>query len=90
MDIILSKDAQKFLENMQTKQARQVAIKIKELGTFGHMQDSKMLKGGQGYYRVDVGEFRIIYQHQEDTIVIYLIGKRNDDEIYKLFKRKNG
>jgi mRNA interferase RelE/StbE len=43
---------------------------------------------GYSYYRADVGEYRIVYQVEEQTLEILLIEKRNDDEIYKQLKRK--
>jgi len=36
------------------------------------------------FLRADVGEFRIVYLVETDTIKIVLIGKRNDSEIYKM------
>ncbi|WP_032139213.1 type II toxin-antitoxin system RelE family toxin [Rickettsia tamurae] len=90
MTLILSKSSQKFIEKLDTKQARQIAIKIKELcELINHPNDSKLLKGlTEQYYKVDVGEFRIIYQKDKIKTYIFLIGKRNDGEVYKLFKRK--
>lgn len=89
MNIILSKDAKKSIAHLQKKQARQIVLKIKELSQTGHVQDSKMLQGAKGrYFRVDSGEYRIIYQNRNNELLIVLVGKRNDDEIYKLFNRK--
>lgn len=88
MELILSKSAKKFIENLISKHAKQIAIKIKELFNSAHAIDSKKLKGSKdNYYRVDVGEYRIIYQYKEDILIVILIGKRNDNEIYNLFKR---
>ncbi len=86
MDLVISKTAKKFIEKAVEKHAKQIAIKIKELTINGHLNDSKKLKGSN-YYRIDSGEYRIIYQHHENSLVVVLIGKRNDDEIYNLFKR---
>jgi len=36
---------------------------------------------------VDIGEYRIVYRIEDDTVGICLIGKRNDSEVYKRFKR---
>lgn len=89
MDIILSKDSKKFIEKLATKQAQQIVIKIKELTLTPYPNDSKKLKGVQTeYYRVDVGEFRIIYEIEKENILIILVGKRNDNEVYNQFKRK--
>ncbi|WP_410526158.1 palindromic element RPE3 domain-containing protein [Rickettsia endosymbiont of Orchestes rusci] len=132
MTLIISKDSQKFIEKLNPKQSRQIAIKIKELSeviqlnsqsfrqdefedesaqrtkvrehrrvpknslvssfvndAVDHPHDSKLLKGSEEqYHRVDVGEFRIIYQKNKEIFYIFIIGKRNDAEVYKLFKRK--
>lgn len=50
--------------------------------------DSEQLSGYQGLYRVDSGEYRIIYRyfHDRDLIEVILVGKRNDD-VYKRLKR---
>ncbi len=46
-------------------------------------QDYKQLKGYSGVYRVDQGEYRIIYKILEDAIEVFRVGKRNDDEVYE-------
>lgn len=81
-----------FLKNLQPKIAAQIAKKVLSLGVEPFPQDTKSLNGYPGYFRVDSGEYRIIYQHvkQTDTVEILLIGKRNDDEIYKELRNKKG
>ena len=90
MKIRLSKSSEKFLRKLnQDRFSRQIAIKIKQLAANGHLNDSKQLKGNLAdYYRTDMGEFRIIYKIEGDDLLIPLIGKRNDGEIYKLMERK--
>jgi mRNA interferase RelE/StbE len=54
-----------------------------------YQQDCKALKGFTSAYRVDQGEFRILFYIQETTeeemgqVQIFRVGKRNDDEVYK-------
>ena len=83
----LSKKSQKFLSNLPHKQQNQLVLKILELKKQGHTADSAPLKGSD-WFRTDAGEYRIIYMIESpDILVIPLIGKRNDDEIYKKFRR---
>lgn len=50
--------------------------------------DSSPLKGAtNGGRRVDVGEYRIIYVLADDTLEVLVIGKRNGDEVYKIWER---
>jgi mRNA interferase RelE/StbE len=46
-------------------------------------QDYKALQGYSDYYRVDQGEFRIVYEIRSEEIYIVRVGKRNDDEVYQ-------
>lgn len=45
-----------------------------------------------GYYRVDSGEYRIVYRFNanEDLVEVILVGKRNDDDVYKRLERLLG
>ena len=43
---------------------------------------------GYSYQRVDSGEYRIVYRFDAENIYVILIGKRNDDEVYRKLKRK--
>ena len=76
------------LEQLPAKQFRQVVLSVLKLRQNSEPHDSKGLKGYPEYKRVDVGEYRVIYRTEGDTLIVALIGKRNDDEIYKQFKHK--
>ena len=78
-----------FLKGLQPKIAAQIAKKVLALNVDPLPNDSKQLIGYPGYYRVDTGEYRIIYSFnpEEDLVEIILVGKRNDDEVYKKLER---
>ena len=85
----LSRDARDFIEKLPHKHAKQVLLKILSLCQDPEPPDSSLLKGsGEGYRRADIGEYRIIYRVAGDTLEILLIGKRNDDEVYRRFSRR--
>lgn len=86
----LFRDALSFIEKMQPKHARQVLLKIIALCQDPTPPDSKALKDSdEGYHRVDSGEYRIIYRVVEDVLEVHLVGKRNDDEVYRQLKRRS-
>ena len=85
----ITRAAGKFLEQLPAKQFRQVVLTVLKLRQNPEAHDSKQLRGYPEYKRVDVGEYRVIYRLEADTLVIALVGKRNGDEIYKQFRRKN-
>ena len=76
----IARDAEKFLANLQAKQYKQVAQKVFSLLADPQPNDASQLKGSD-YWRADIGEYRIVYTF--DTVKVYLIGKRNDDEVYR-------
>ncbi len=85
--IDLSRQAASFLDGLPAKQARQVAEKLQALANNPQALPSELLRGYAPMRRVRAGEFRIIYALAEDKIQVRLIGKRNDDEIYKALER---
>lgn len=92
LKVELYRPAEKFLRALPPKQAGQVSSKIialrQELATRGtsHPPDAKPLKG-YPYWRADVGEYRIIYRVEGDTLHVPLIGKRNDADVYRRLRR---
>ncbi|MBW4420486.1 MAG: type II toxin-antitoxin system RelE/ParE family toxin [Myxacorys californica WJT36-NPBG1] len=78
-----------FLKGLQPKIVAQIAKKVLALNIDPRPADSKELIGYPGCYRVDSGEYRIIYRFdaEEDLVEVILVGKRNDDEVYKQLKR---
>ena len=86
--IKLSRRAVKFIGGLPAKQKKQITTSILELSKNPHPHDSTQLKGLKLYRRKDVGEYRIIYFVEGDVIlIVVLVGKRNDDDVYKQLKR---
>ena len=85
--IDLSKQAAEFLRALPAKQARQIAEKLKLLAADPSSLPSEGLKGYAPMRRLKSGEFRIVFGVEDDVVQIRLIGKRNDDEIYKALER---
>lgn len=80
-----------FIATLPPKIAQQITRKILALAENPFPSDSSQLKGYNALFRIDSGEYRIIYRYQEkeNTVVILLIGKRNDDEVYRELRRKD-
>ena len=83
----ITKDAYGFLKEMQVKPFRQVGQKVLSLLADPRPNDAAPLKGYE-YWRTDVGEYRIVYKFDDETVYIIVIGKRNDDEVYKKLGQK--
>ena len=87
MKLRITKVARDFLSDLQAKQFRQVVMSILQLLTDPYPHDAQQMKG-YPYYRVDVGEYRVVYDVEGDEVHVLLVGKRNDDEVYRLLKRR--
>jgi mRNA-degrading endonuclease RelE of RelBE toxin-antitoxin system len=85
----MSPDAEDFLFALQAKQFKQIAKAVFMLMNEPFPQDSQELRGYPGFRRKDVGEYRIVYGVQGDTILVDVIDKRNDDTVYRRFSRKH-
>jgi mRNA interferase RelE/StbE len=81
----IAKTAEKDLLDLQAKLYKQVVSKMLSLQGNSQPQDCKALKGYEGGYRVDQGEYRILYtiDEQSKLIDVFRVGKRNDGEVYK-------
>jgi mRNA interferase RelE/StbE len=81
-----------FLKGLQPKIAAQISKKVLSLNVDPLPSDTKALVGYSDYYRVDIGEYRVVYRFmpEQDLVEIILVGKRNDDDVYKKLKRLLG
>lgn len=82
----LGDKGKRFLQKLPPKHFNQIDRKIEFLRTNPFPQDSKLLKG-RHFLRADSGEYRIVYKVIGTTLYIPIIGKRNDDEVYRRFQR---
>jgi len=85
--VVLSSKSMKFLDGLDAKQYRQIGKRIWSLQEDSSPHDIKHLSGSPGYFRIDNGEYRVIFCRKDGLIEVTLIGKRNGDEVYKDFER---
>jgi len=86
LKINFSHQSEKFLKKAQQKHAKQIAQKIMSLRENPYPTDYKKLKNSV-FLGVDSGEYRIIYSIEDKTLFIIIVGKRNDDDVYRKLKR---
>lgn len=91
LKVDILRTAAKSLRRLPPKHRKQVARKIYGLRDDPAPSDSKHLKGTSATYRrADVGEYRIIYRVDHDTLRVILVGERNDQEVYRRLRRRLG
>ena len=85
--LVVEKAVLKELAGFPAKQYRQVVSAILDLLSNPTPHYSKSLEGS-AYRRLAIGEYRVIYRTDEESVYVVIVGKRNDDEVYKLMQRK--
>ncbi|MFN8553682.1 MAG: hypothetical protein U0103_19595 [Candidatus Obscuribacterales bacterium] len=83
----LTNDAMRFLKKRDSKQFMQIFQAITALCNETRPTDSISMGNG-AHFRKDVGEFRVIYRFDENTLYITVVGNRNDSAAYQEFDRK--
>lgn len=84
-EIIIEKLAEKFITKLPKPEKERILKAIFELpnGT-----DIKQLKGkkSKGFYRLRVGDYRIIYSINNEKLIIYVVDAGNRGQIYNKYK----
>ena len=78
--IQIDSKAVKFISKQPQKQKERIFRAIYKLPDFG---DIKTMKGYNNYYRLRVGDYRIIYTLDNDILLIRVIAVGNRGDIYK-------
>lgn len=78
-----SKQAEKILDKLHVSNRKQAILIVKEVQSLASNplpKNCKKLKGYK-YYRVRVGNYRIIYHFSDEVLFVTIINKR--DVVYK-------
>lgn len=76
--VAYSKDAIKTLSRMPANMARQIRSKIEQYASAPKSlaNNIKALKGAEGYYRLRVGDWRVIFSETGEVVAVIRIGPR--------------
>ena len=85
--LVLNKEVLKDLPDLPAKQYRQVVGSILDLLADPAPHYSKPLSGTP-YHRIAVGEYQVVYRADKESVCVVVVGKRNDDEVYRHLERK--
>jgi mRNA interferase RelE/StbE len=85
--LVPEKAVLKEISDLPAKQFRQVVVAIFDLLQEPYPHYSQRLQGSP-YWRLAVGEYRVIYRADEESVHLVAFGKRNDGEVYKALSRK--
>jgi len=80
MEILLSKNAIKFLKKQELNVSTRMRTALKGLLEIPPIGDIKKMKGMENTYRLRVGTYRIVYtiDYQKEVVQILTIDNRGD------------
>jgi mRNA interferase RelE/StbE len=88
MKLQMHNNARKFLATLEAKQTKQVGMAVFELMHEPRPHDMRHLSGYPNHLRIDVGEFRVVYLIDGDTVNVKAVGRRNDGAVYRELGRR--
>ncbi|MFD2933085.1 type II toxin-antitoxin system RelE family toxin [Spirosoma flavum] len=80
--VVLTKTAQKQLDKLPNKLADTLLDAIEKLADDPRPEGCKKLKGRSGY-RVRKGDYRIIYDIQDDVLIVEVVAVGHRRQIYE-------
>jgi mRNA interferase RelE/StbE len=82
--IVFSRQAIKSLQRIPYSTARQIREKLAQIANdpFARHINAAKLQGRLGY-RLRVGEWRVIYEKQQDELVIFVLRIASRGEVYR-------
>ena len=78
--ILIKKRAKKFIDKLPARDKRRVVEAIERLP---EGDDIKKLRGYEGVLRLRVGSYRVIYEVDNDRLIVTVIDAGNRGQIYK-------
>ena len=78
--VVVEKRAAKFIRKQQPAQQKRILEALAQLPAMG---DIKPMTGAAGFYRLRVGDYRILYTVEEEQITVRVTDAGNRGDIYK-------
>lgn len=80
--IIIKKPAKKFIDKLPINEKKRLVAALEGLPDNG---DIKRLQGYDGYYRLRVGSYRIIFHVDNGELIVYVVDIGNRGQIYNRY-----
>ena len=82
-EIVFKDSAAKTLKKIPKTDGKRIAAKIDSLSENLPNPDTTKLKGDNPFHRVRVGDYRIIYEIQEDVLIVLVVKIGHRKDIYR-------
>lgn len=78
MKILFRKTALKQLKKIDKSQAKRIYEKIQELNNYPNVSNTKKLTNYNPSYRLRVGDYRVLFDIEDETLIIFFIRHRSE------------
>lgn len=79
--------AQKDLKALPTRERQRVAEQIDALKIDPRPTGSRKLRGREDFYRIRAGDYRVVYQIEDEVLLILIVRVGDRKEIYEIIRR---
>ena len=79
--------AAKDLNALAVRERQRVADQIDALRTDPRPQGCRKLKGREDFYRIRVGDHRVVYRVEDEVLLILIVRVGDRKEIYDIIRR---
>jgi mRNA interferase RelE/StbE len=81
--IVFKKSAAKTLRKIPKADQKRIAEKIDSLAEALPNQDTTKMKGNNPFHKIRVGDYRIIYEIQNEVLIILIVKIGHRRDIYR-------
>ncbi|WP_333813455.1 type II toxin-antitoxin system RelE/ParE family toxin [Muricomes intestini] len=81
-EIVIEKRARKFIQKLPKPEKERI---LKAISKLPSGNDIKQLQGHVDFFRLRVGEYRIIYTQNHTELIICIVDAGNRGDIYKRY-----
>ena len=81
--LLIEKNAKKDLDNLELKELKRIWIQIYQLGSEPRPKGSLKLKGSENDWRIRIGDFRVIYEINDEIKTVTIFGVKHRKEVYR-------
>jgi mRNA interferase RelE/StbE len=82
-EIIITKSIQKQLDNLPHNIQERVYEKIAQLAEEPRPDGVVKLKGYDNEYRIRIGDYRLVYEIQDEQLIVLLLQCKHRRDVYK-------
>ncbi len=79
----IKKKVIKYLSTLRKKDAERIFSAIESLASVPRPSGHKKLSGEENAYRIRIGSYRVIYEIQDDALMVYVVKAGARGDVYK-------